>query len=559
MEEDSNSTSRKDSSETEELSQSIQDEVADQEQRAEESSQALSSDEPVDYSSSTLVEMPAFPDDEVVAHVDEADGDGAPSDGALETTLVQPLAGLQELQASFQKPEAKEPESPTLDEHTGEFNESSRTSVTPISKRMTQLTMPAVVAAQEDDVPEASREEAEPEVEEPPPEDRTLVVHRPIPEPKVEGKNIEGYEILGELGRGGAGIVYRAFCARMRALVALKIMRSSVGTTQDERFEREIRFLHRLDHPNLVSIYDSGKTDRGERYLVMKYVDGTVLEKLYEISPPPGPWLANILSDVAEGLAAAHSQGIIHRDVKPENIILSSSGIPILVDFGVAVEEGNDQARLTSAGRTVGTPCYMAPEQILGLSEQIGSQTDMYSLGVVLYEGISGRLPFRGDTNLETLRQIVHDSVPPLTDRTGNPVSDELNGLVSRCLEKKPSHRFKSMEVLVAKLREYAEGDRTVKEPMGEPTRSLESLEQEEESESMEPMDISSMKPFTPQFLGISLALWCAFGLVNGLYQWWTGGGVLGWVLLSLLVVGVLKAKEFQDRAGANDRHKSEK
>ena len=96
-------------------------------------------------------------------------------------------------------------------------------------------------------------------------------------------------------------------------------------------------------------------------------------------------------------------------------------------------------------------------------------------------------------------------------------------------------------------------------EPTEEPTRSLESLEQEEESDSMEPMEMSSMKPFAPQFLGISLALWCVFGLLNGLYQWWTGGGVLGWVLLSLLVVGVLKAKEFQDKAGANDSNNSEK
>jgi len=559
VEEDSNPTSRKSSSETEELLQSIQEVVAEQGLSPEGATPEPAEEEPVDYSSSTLVEMPAFRDEEVLSHVKEADGEGESSGEAFETTLVQPLAGFQEIDESSEGAEDGESKTPTLDEHTGEYDESSRTSVTPISKRMTQLTMPAVVSAEEKESSEDTPKKAEPEVEELSAEDRTLVVHRPIPDPKVEGKTIEGYEVLGELGRGGAGIVYRAFCSRMRALVALKVMRSSVGSTQDERFEREIRFLHRLDHPNLVSIYDSGKTEHGERYLVMKYVDGTVLEKLYEISPPPGPWLANILSDVAEGLAAAHGQGIIHRDVKPENIILSSAGVPILVDFGVAVEEGNEQARLTSAGRTVGTPCYMAPEQILGLTAQIGSQTDMYSLGVVLYEGISGSLPFQGESNLETLRQIVHDPVPPLTDRAGNPVSDELNALVSRCLEKKPSHRFKSMEILAVKLREYADGDRTVKGPASEPTKSLESLAQEEESESMESLAITSVGSFTPQFLGVPAVFWGVFGLVNGLYQWATDGGIIGWVLLSLLVVGVFKAKEFQDKTGANDSHNSEK
>ena len=376
----------------------------------------------------------------------------------------------------------------TIDESTGSFDERADTALTPESRQPTRITVPAHIiedgplsskttkvvvpeqllgggvegrvetleevnyddrrepqedleissVARQDD-PKAEVAGQSTPSEDVADEDRTVIVHRPVPAPEVVGKSIEGYEIIGELGRGGAGIVYRAYCPKMRSLVALKVTHAMSGTKQEERFEREIRFLHRLEHPNLVNVYDSGRTGDGQRFLAMKYVDGTVLGKLFEISPPPGPWLAGMLSQVAEGLAAAHGQGIIHRDVSPQNIMVSYDGAVKLLDFGIAKAESHSTH--TEAGVIKGKFAYMSPQQCTG--EVIDSRSDIFALGICLFEALAGRNPFRRKSEFETMSRIVSEPNPVLRVHRAD-IPAELESVIQKAIAKLPEDRFQT-------------------------------------------------------------------------------------------------------------------
>jgi serine/threonine-protein kinase len=254
------------------------------------------------------------------------------------------------------------------------------------------------------------------------------------------------YELLDQIGEGGAARVYRARDRVLDRIVALKELRSEYGSDEDfvARFYREARAVASLSHPNIVDIYDYGSQD-GHHFIVMQYIDGPDLKTILRREGRMHPARAvAIVSGALRGLGAAHERGIIHRDVKPQNLLVrSSDGLVKLTDFGVARALG--AARQTAAGITFGTAHYMAPEQAAG--REVGPAADLYAAGVVLYEALAGRVPFDGDTALAVTAQHLHAPLPPLTAFVPD-VPPALARVVERALAKDPAARYPNAESL---------------------------------------------------------------------------------------------------------------
>lgn len=286
------------------------------------------------------------------------------------------------------------------------------------------------------------------------------------------------YEIVGPVGRGGMGAVYRARDRHADAEYALKILHSSADDEHAVvRFRREIEILSRVRHPNVVDIIDWGVHD-GKMYFVAELIEGENLRAvLKQRSLFPSSEVAQIGITLASALAAAHDKGVVHRDVKPHNVMLSEDGSIKLLDFGIARGVGIDMNTVTATGVMVGTPEYMSPEQFQGV--RVDSRSDLYSLGVVLYELLAGTLPFQGDTPVAL--GIRHQTSPPPLIRPQRPnVPAWLERIVLKCLEKQPSDRFGSAADLAAELSRPRHGEKR--------TRTLDSGDQivEDESESEE-------------------------------------------------------------------------
>jgi serine/threonine protein kinase len=262
----------------------------------------------------------------------------------------------------------------------------------------------------------------------------------PLPE------QIGRYRILERLGAGGMGAVYKAQDRQLNRLVALKLPRFD-GPQQElakrvQRFQREARVAAQIWHPQVCPIYDVGDHD-GQPYVVMAYVAGQSLAKRLDRH---GRFdnvgeAVTVTRQILDGLEAVHAHGIIHRDLKPSNILMDQSSHAILVDFGLARPE-YDGDHLTSDGVIVGTPAYMAPEQAVGQSEHLGLWTDLYSVGVVLYQMLTGRLPFEGPP-LTILSRIVHEAPPPPSSLRPD-IDPALEALVLRALAKEPTERYLS-------------------------------------------------------------------------------------------------------------------
>jgi len=223
------------------------------------------------------------------------------------------------------------------------------------------------------------------------------------PVPAAVGK----YRLLRELARGGMGIVYEAKDTELDRFVAVKILIAAASESESlrERFQREARSAARLDHPNVVRVYDSGE-QQGVFYLVMELVRGRSLRELMSERTRELPWMLRLLERAARGLAAAHEAGIVHRDVKPSNILVAESGEPKVGDFGLArPPEGSGD--LTRSGTPMGTPTYMSPEQAAGRSASVTPASDVYALGAILYEMITGRPPHVGETAAELYTRIL--------------------------------------------------------------------------------------------------------------------------------------------------------
>lgn len=256
------------------------------------------------------------------------------------------------------------------------------------------------------------------------------------------------YRLGRVLGRGGMCIVYQAWDLRLQRNVAVKRLEPPLNEDPRTRarFDREGRALAQLSHPNLVTLIDRGSTEN-EDYLVFEYVEGRSLKELTREGPLTAAEAGHIAGQIAEGLAVAHLVGIVHRDVKPQNILIDRHGRAKVSDFGIAT--GPDWTRVTRAGSIIGSARYMSPEQIR--SKPVDGRSDIYSLGVVLYEMLAGRPPFDGANMPEIARQHLNSSPTPLTELLPD-LTPGLNKVVMRCLEKLPENRFSSMDELLGAL-----------------------------------------------------------------------------------------------------------
>jgi HAMP domain-containing protein len=269
-------------------------------------------------------------------------------------------------------------------------------------------------------------------------------------EPRIGEVFASRYEIQGVLGRGGMGVVYRAHDRDLDDAVAIKTLRSEVLSADPsllDRFKQEIRLARRITHPNILRTHDLGETG-GLRYLSMEFVKGLTLKQLIEAADVlPTPVGLRIAKQLCAGLAAAHEAGVIHRDIKPQNIIIEAAGGLKIMDFGIA--RLKEERGMTAEGTVVGTPDYMSPEQARGLA--LDFRSDIYSTGVVLYEVFTGTLPFEGDTPLAVVLKHIQENPP--SPQTRNPkVDPRISRIVLKCMQKDPQNRFQSVNELYEAL-----------------------------------------------------------------------------------------------------------
>jgi serine/threonine-protein kinase len=261
------------------------------------------------------------------------------------------------------------------------------------------------------------------------------------------------YEIFRELGRGGMGVVYLASQEGLDRFVALKMILPGAPVSADDlrRFRIEAAAMSRVQHPNLVQIYEVGEF-RGLPYFSLEFVDGGSLEDKLKGEPMAPNAAARLAATLAQALHCAHRQGIIHRDLKPANVLLTSDGVPKITDFGVA--KRSDKGGKASTESVMGTPVYMAPEQARAQNDKIGPATDVYSLGAMVYELLTGTPPYVGETVQDTLLKVLYEELkPPSQHQSGIP--RRLETIVVKCLEKEPGKRFASAEELAEEFERF--------------------------------------------------------------------------------------------------------
>ncbi len=276
-------------------------------------------------------------------------------------------------------------------------------------------------------------------------------------------QTISHYKILEKIGEGGMGVVYKAQDLKLQRPVALKFLPSNLLGDEEAkaRFLREARAAAALQHPNICTIHEIDEAD-GHTFIVMAYLEGEELRKQIEKGPLSLDRLLDIAIQVARGLQEAHSKGVVHRDIKPANIMDTTAGQAVLMDFGLA-QIASAASKLTREGTTVGTSAYMSPEQTTG--EKTDHRTDIWALGVVLYEMATGQAPFQGHYEQAILYSILHEAPEPITAlRTGIP--PELERIANKCLTKRADERYQTVSDLLADLgalkrsRESSEGKR---------------------------------------------------------------------------------------------------
>ncbi|MFQ5710063.1 MAG: protein kinase, partial [bacterium] len=261
---------------------------------------------------------------------------------------------------------------------------------------------------------------------------------------------ISHYKILERLGSGGMGDVYKAEDTKLKRTVALKFLPPELTRDQEakNRFVHEAQAASSLDHPNICTIYEIDETQDGQMFIAMACYEGQSLKERIEHGPLPIDEALRIAIQIAQGLTKAHSKEIVHRDIKPANILTTEDGQVKIVDFGLAKLSG--RTVLTQEGTTLGTVAYMSPEQAQG--GEVDHRTDIFSLGVLLYEMLTGQPPFKADYDQAIIYSILHESQEPVTGlRTGVPM--ELERIVNKCLEKQPSERYQQVNELAVDLR----------------------------------------------------------------------------------------------------------
>ncbi|MCI0376348.1 MAG: serine/threonine protein kinase [Gemmataceae bacterium] len=275
---------------------------------------------------------------------------------------------------------------------------------------------------------------------------------------QLQGSDLGKYEVECELGRGGMGVVFKARQKDLGRPVALKMILSSHLASDEhlERFQDEAKAAAGLHHPNLVAIYEAGQIN-GQPFFAMQYVSGPSLAKRIRQGPVAPEEAARIVLAIAQAVDHLHQNGIVHRDLKPSNILLDERGTPFVTDFGLVKMLTGDSHR-TSTGVIVGTPSYMAPEQAAGQKQKVGALSDLYSLGAILYELLTGRPPFAADSPLDTLVQVIEsEPVPPRQLRGAVP--RELETICLRVLEKNPADRYPSAAALAKDLEHFLKNE----------------------------------------------------------------------------------------------------
>jgi eukaryotic-like serine/threonine-protein kinase len=298
----------------------------------------------------------------------------------------------------------------------------------------------------------------------------------PVPQPEPwseessrEGEVISGrYELLQEIGRGGMGRVYRARHVDLDRIVALKLLDPKVAVPHAaKRFLREATATASLRHPNIVDVLDFGHTEDGSAFIVMEFVSGRTLSEVAEQEVLTWPRARHYLKQLGWGLKRAHETGLVHRDLKPDNCMVDDRDQLKILDFGIVKSIDTDTTALTSVGELVGTPEYMSPEQARG-QDEIDARTDVYAVGIIAYELVTGDVPFSGPHLMSVLMKHVQDEpVPP--SRRNPSISPELDAVILRALAKQPEHRFASMDDLLDALEavpESSESSRSASAPL---------------------------------------------------------------------------------------------
>ena len=280
------------------------------------------------------------------------------------------------------------------------------------------------------------------------------------------GQVFGNYQLLEESGRGGMGVVYKARQRDLDRIVALKMILSSRLASEEEvrRFYQEARAAAGLRHPNIVGIHEVGQI-HGQHYFTMDYVAGHSLARQSETGPLEPDRAARLMATVARAVHYLHAHGIVHRDLKPSNVLLDENDEPLVTDFGLA-KVFQDDASKTQTGAILGTPSYMAPEQARGETAEISPRTDVYSLGAVLYELLTGRPPFREENQLNTILQVL-EGEPTLPHRINSRIPPELERIVMRALEKAPADRYDSAAALADDLDRYLRREPLETQPIG--------------------------------------------------------------------------------------------
>ena len=270
----------------------------------------------------------------------------------------------------------------------------------------------------------------------------------------VQNRRLGDYELKDEIARGGMGVVYLARHVQLNRTVALKMVLGGRFSTADElrRFQFEAEAAAKLDHPAIVPVYDIGEHD-GQAYFAMKLVDGGSLAERMQGITGDADQAVGLIGKIAEAIGHAHQRGVLHRDLKPANILLNSLGEPMITDFGLAKDTASN-AGLTQTGAILGTPAYMPPEQARGSALTVAA--DIYSLGAIFYELLTGQPPYRGDSPLEVVMQVIERE--PVAPRKINPSLDQdLELICLKCMQRDPQQRYATASDLAADLKAWRE------------------------------------------------------------------------------------------------------